>query len=350
MSRSLRSSGSSHQPDRAPAPSRPGRPAPRHRVVALVVPGMSPLEIAVATEFLGVARPHLGRRWYRFAIATPEPGRVPLEGGMSLDVDRGLDALRRADTVVVPGWCGGGGGSQPEAIEAVRAAAHRGARMVSFCTGAFALARAGVLDGRRATTHWASAPRLAEQFPTVTVDPGVLYIHDTGDGGDVWTSAGSAASIDCALALVRHDFGAEVANDLARDLVVPPHREGGQAQFVAAPVAVECGGDPLAPLLDWAVEHLDEPLAIADLAERANLSPRQFSRRFRQVVGTTPHQWLLDQRILLARRLLETTDLPIERVADQAGFGSAAALRMHFQRAVHTSPLAYRRVFAEAAS
>ncbi len=311
---------------------------------------MSPLEIAVASEFLGVDRPELGLRWYRFTICTPEPGAVALEGGMSLQVDQGLDALRRADTVVVPGWCGGGRGSQPDAIDALRAAAARGARMVSFCTGAFALAQAGILDGRRATTHWGPAPRLAQEFPAVTVDPEVLYIHDVDEAGDVWTSAGSAASIDCALALVRHDFGAEVANHLARDLVVAPHRQGGQAQFVAAPVPVDCGGDPLAPLLDWALERLNQPLTITDLATQANLSPRQFSRRFRGAVGTTPHQWLLDQRLQLARRLLETTDLPIEQVADQAGFGSAAALRMHFQRAVHTSPVAYRRVFTEAAS
>jgi len=351
MSWTSRSLGSGHGAGRS---SRSGhgtqRAAARHRVVALVVPGMSPLEIAVAAEFLGVDRPELGQRWYRFTICTPEPGRVALEGGMSLYVEQNLDVLRRADTVVVPGWSGRGRASWPEAVDALRAAAARGARMVSFCTGAFALAEAGVLDGRRATTHWVAAPDLAERFPAVTVDPEVLYIHDTDHGRDVWTSAGSAASIDCALALVRHDFGAEVANDLARDLVVPPHRQGGQAQFVTAPLPVDCGGDPLATLLDWAMERLDEPLTIADLATQANLSPRQFSRRFLQAVGTTPHQWLLDQRILLARRLLETTELPVEHVAERAGFGSAAALRMHFQRAVHTSPLAYRRVFAEAAS
>jgi transcriptional regulator GlxA family with amidase domain len=217
---------------------------------------------------------------------------------------------------------------------------------VSFCTGAFALAAAGVLDGRRATTHWDAADDLRRLHPDVEVDPDVLYIQD----GDIWTSAGSAASIDCALALVRADYGAEVANDLARDLVVPPHRQGGQAQFVAAPVPLDTGGDPLAESLDWALERLDQPLGVAELAEHAHLSPRQFSRRFRDATGTTPHQWLLAQRILLARRLLETSDLPVERVAEQAGFGSPAALRLHFQRQLHTSPQAYRRVFAEAAS
>jgi AraC family transcriptional regulator, transcriptional activator FtrA len=337
-----------YDPDMAQSsrPSESGRGSRRHHIVAVVVPGMSPLEIAVATEFLGVERPSLGHRWYRFTICTAEPGQVALEGGMSLHVELGLDQLRRADTVVVPGWAGRGRAANPEVIEALAAAARRGARMVSFCTGAFALAEAGLLTGHRATTHWAAADDLAQRHPEVTVDPDVLYIEDRG----VWTSAGSAASIDCALALVRSDYGAEVANDLARDLVVAPHREGGQAQFVAAPLAVDCSAESLAAVLDWAVEHLDQPLTIADLAARANLSPRQFSRRFSQAVGSTPHQWLIDQRIGLARRLLETTDLPIELVSDRAGFGSPAALRLHFQRAVRTSPLAYRRVFTCAAS
>ncbi len=333
MSRSSRPSSSSRRPH-------------RHHIVAIVVPGMSPLEISVATEFLGIGRPELGQRWYRFTICTPDPGLVALEGGLTMYVEQGLDAARRADTIVIPGWCGRGKTPNPEVIAALQAADARGARMVSFCTGAFALAEAGVLEGRRATTHWHAAADFGRRFPSIDLDPDVLYIQD----GNVWTAAGSAASIDCALALVRHDYGAEVANDLARDLVVPPHRQGGQAQFVAAPLPVDRGADPLAASLDWALERLDQPLTVTDLAEHAHLSPRQFSRRFRQATGTTPHQWLLAQRILLARRLLETTDLPVDRVADDAGFGSPAALRMHFQRSVRTSPLAYRRVFTQAAS
>ena len=307
---------------------------------------MSPLEISVATEFLGIEPAPLGRRWYRYTICTPEPGPVPLKGGMTLQVDHGLEAMRRADTILIPGWCERGATPDPAVIDALRQAHRRGTRMVSFCTGAFALAEAGVLDGRQATTHWDASDELARRYPEVDLHPDVLYVQD----GDVWTSAGSAAAIDCALALVRHDFGAEVANDLARDLVVAPHRQGGQAQFVAAPLPVDRGEDPLAVSLDWAIEHLDEALTVADLAEHAHLSPRQFSRRFREVTGTTPHQWLLAQRILLARRLLETTDVPVERVAEDAGFGSPAALRMHFQRSLHTSPQAYRRVFAQVAS
>jgi AraC family transcriptional regulator, transcriptional activator FtrA len=307
---------------------------------------MSPLEISVATEFLGIERPELGQRWYRYTICTPEPGAVALEGGMTLQVDRDLDAMRRADTILIPGWCERGAAPRADVIDAIRQAHRRGVRMVSFCTGAFALAEAGVLDGRQATTHWMATDDLARRHPGIDLHPDVLYVQD----GDVWTSAGSAAAIDCALALVRHDFGAEVANDLARDLVVPPHRQGGQAQFASAPLPIDRGGDPLAASLDWAVEHLDQNLTVADLAEHAHLSPRQFSRRFREATGTTPHQWLLAQRILLARRLLETTEVPVERVAEDAGFGSPAALRMHFQRSLRTSPQAYRRVFAQVAS
>ena len=333
MSPTKRTSGSSHSPAGL-------------RVVALVVPQMSPLEISVASEFFGIERAGLGREWYRFRICTPDPGLVALQGGMQLQVEHGIEQLRRADMIVVPGWCSRAKRPDPEILEALRAAHARGVRLVSFCTGAFALAAAGVLDGRRATTHWDAADEFRRLHPTIELDPDVLYVRDA----DVWTSAGSAASIDCALAIIRDDYGAEVANEVARDLVVPPHREGGQAQFVVTPVAECDDGTSLAASLDWAVERLDQPLTVGDLAQHAHLSPRQFSRRFRQITGTTPHQWLLAQRILLARRLLETTDLSIDRVADEAGFGSPAALRMHFQRSVHTSPVAYRRVFSQAAS
>ena len=265
---------------------------------------------------------------------------------MQLQIDDGLEQLRRADMIIIPGWSGRSDRPEPEIVDALVAAAARGARLVSFCTGAFALAAAGVLDGRRATTHWDAADDFRRMHPTIALDPEVLYVHDE----NIWTSAGSAASIDCAMAIIRDDYGAEIANEVARDMVVPPHREGGQAQFVVTPIAECDDGNSLAASLDWAVERLDQPLTVGDLAEQAHLSPRQFSRRFREVTGTTPHQWLLAQRILLARRLLETTDLSIDRVADEAGFGSPAALRMHFQRSVHTSPQAYRRVFTQAAS
>jgi AraC family transcriptional activator FtrA len=306
---------------------------------------MSPLEIAVASDFLGDENDWLSVDWYRFSVCTPTPGAVPLKGGITLQVDQGLEAMRRADTVIIPGWCGSSIAPDAELIEALQRTHARGARLVSFCTGAFALGHAGVLDGRRATTHWELADRFAEQFPAVEVDPSVLYVRD----GGVWTSAGSAASIDCALAIVRHDHGADVANELARDMVVAPHREGGQAQFVAAPLALDDSTDSLATTLDWAVEHLDEQLTVAQLADHAHLSPRQFTRRFRDLTGTTPLQWLLAQQVILARRLLETTDLPVERIAADAGFGSAAALRMHFQRELRTNPQSYRRSFRASA-
>lgn len=322
------------------------RDTARHHLVAVVVPGMSPLEIAVAADFLGTDRDWYGVPWYRFTICTPDPGRVDLSGGMSLQVDHGLRALRAADSVLIPGWCGRQQPPSDELLHELRLAYRRGARMVSYCTGAFALAHAGILDGHRATTHWVAADDFRERFPTVDLDPTVLYVDD----GQVLTSAGSAASIDLSLALVRNDFGAEIANALARDMVVPPHRQGGQAQFVDSPLPTDTDDDPLGATLDWAIERLDEPLTVSHLARQANMSVRHFTRRFKATTGTSPLQWLLAQRILLAQRLLETTDLPIERVATDAGFGSPPALRLHFQRALRTSPAAYRRTFRRVAS
>jgi transcriptional regulator GlxA family with amidase domain len=214
--------------------------------------------------------------------------------------------------------------------------------MVSFCTGAFLLAEAGLLDGRRATTHWEFTGLLADRHPEVRVDPAVLYVDD----GDVLTSAGAAASIDLALHVIRTDFGAEVANRVARDMVVPPHRDGGQAQFIETPVLPQdTPTDHLSATMVWAAERLGDDLSVADLAAHSALSPRQFTRQFRARTGTSPHQWLLTQRTALAQRLLETTDLSIERVATDAGFGTPAAMRLHFQRALRTSPAAYRRCF-----
>ena len=212
-----------------------------------------------------------------------------------------------------------------------------------MCSGAFVLAAAGLLDGRRATTHWMFADDLAERYPEVKVDPDVLYV----DEGDVLTSAGTAAGIDLCLHVVRMDFGAEIANAVARRMVVPPHRDGGQAQFVDEPVPDGLGADLFGDTLTYMQEHLDEALPVDDLAARAAMSPRTFARRFRAATGTTPHKWLVRQRVLLAQRLLETTDLPVDRVAERCGFGSAAGLRDHFTRQVRTSPLAYRRTFRE---
>ena len=217
---------------------------------------------------------------------------------------------------------------------------------MSVCSGAFALAHAGLLDGHKATTHWMYTERLAAAFPEIDVDPNVLYV----DEGQILTSAGTAAGIDLCLHVVRLDHGVDVANAVARRMVVPPHRDGGQAQFVEAPVEADDGNDPLAATLDWVLEHLDEPLTVEVMSRHALMSPRTFARRFRSVTGTTPLQWLLRQRILQAQRLLESTDMPVELIAQRCGFGSSSVLRTHFKRMIDTSPLVYRRTFREVAS
>jgi transcriptional regulator GlxA family with amidase domain len=228
-------------------------------------------------------------------------------------------------------------------ISALQRAFRRGARILTVCTGSFLVAKAGLLDGLPATTHWMYAAELSEQFPTLDVRPDVLYV----DAGQILTSAGTAAGIDLCLHVVRQDHGAEVANAVARRMVIPPQRHGGQAQFAEAPVPACPADDPLAAIVDWAMENLDRDLPIEVLAARAAMSPRTFARRFRSATGTTPLQWVLRQRVLLAQRLLETTDEPVERIAQRVGFGSAAVLREHFGRQVRTTPQGYRRAFRE---
>ena len=306
-----------------------------HRVAVLALADVVAFDLSTPAQVFGNEP---GR--YAFTACGVRAGRVPTTTGFALDVPRGLDALADADTVLVPGLRPARWPPPAAALDALRAAHARGARVASICTGAFVLAHAGLLDGRRATTHWAHAERLAERYPAVTVDPGVLYL----DEGDVLTSAGVAAGIDLCLHLVRRDHGAEVANAVARRIVVAPHRDGGQAQFLEAPVPVaeEHG---LEPTRAWATERLREPLTVAAMARHAACSERTFARRFRAETGTTPLQWLLGQRVLHARRLLEATELPVEDVADAAGFGTAASLRAHFRRATATTPLAYRRTF-----
>lgn len=315
----------------------------RHTVAAVMAEGVAPFELAVGCEVFGIDRSELVDPWYRFIVCASTPGPTTTSVGFTIDTPYGLDDVCRADTVIIPAWAGASGDREVPAdlIDALCTAHRRGARLLSVCSGAFVLAATGLLDGRRATTHWMYADLLAKRYPAIEVDPKVLYV----DEGDVMTSAGTAAGIDLCLHIVRLDHGAEVANAVARRMVVPPHRDGGQAQFVEAPVAVSAGDDPLATTLGWMLEHLDRPLSVDDLAERSHMSPRHFARRFRAVTGTTPHQWLLSQRVLLASRLLETTDDSVELVAYRCGMGTAANLRVHFQRVVGTSPLAYRRTF-----
>jgi transcriptional regulator GlxA family with amidase domain len=313
-----------------------------HRVVSIIGPNVSMFELAVPCEVFGIWRDEIPSWDYEHVVAAFSQFGDAGQGGLRLQAGHGLEVVATADTVVIPALAHQvDEPDDPELLDAVRAAHERGARLVSVCTGAFVLASAGVLDGRRATTHWMYADELARRFPAVEVDPAVLYLGD----GQVFTSAGTAAGIDLCLHLVRLDHGAEAANLVARRMVVPPHRDGGQAQFVQAPVPPGADDDPLGPLLGWMVEHLDEPLVVDDLAHRAGMSPRTFARRFVEVTGATPLQWLLGQRVLHARTLLETTTLSVEQVAHRCGFSTAAGLRAHFQRAVGASPMAYRRTF-----
>jgi len=311
-----------------------------HRVVTVIGPRVAMFELSVACEVFGIDRSELVDPWYRHRVAAAAPGPHVSPEGVTVGTPYGLEQLAEADTVIIPARSFPG--PPPEALlDGLRRAHDRGARLLSVCTGAFVLAAAGILDGKRATTHWMYAADLARRYPKVRVDPKVLYV----DAGGVMTSAGTAAGIDLMLHVVRLDHGADVANAVARRMVVPPHRDGGQAQFVDLPLAGADGDEPLAGVLGWMLEHVGDDLSVQQLARRAGTSPRTFARRFRAVTGTTPHQWLLSQRILVAQRLLETTDEPVERVAQRCGFGSAGALRQHFARTVSASPQAYRRTF-----
>jgi AraC family transcriptional activator FtrA len=312
-----------------------------HRVVALLGPPQSPFELACAAEVFGTDVPDVPTR-YSFRICAERPGPLPTTIGYSMLVDAGLAALGEADTVVVPGWQRYGTPVPPAVTEALREAHRRGARIVAVCTGAFVLARAGLLDGRRATTHWRSTARLAADFPEVEVDPDVLFV----DHGDVATSAGTGAGIDLCLHLVRSDHGAAYAAQIARNMVLPPHREGSQLQYAARPTPARAD-ESLAPLLEWAVSRLDTRLTVDRLAERAGLSGRTLARRFTEQLGTSPGQWLLGQRLDAARALLERTDLPVEAVATRVGLASAVNLRRRFRAHLGTTPGAYRRTFGE---
>src|ERR671919_640050 len=312
-----------------------------HTVALVVFDQVPPFEMAVPCEVFGIDRSDMGVPNYRLIVCAAEEGSLRAKAGFSIEAPYGLSDLHEAQTIVVPAWRDVEETPPTTLLEALRRSYRRGARIVSLCSGAFVLAAAGLLDGRRATTHWMYAGMLADRFPAVDVDPNVLYV----DQGQIFTSAGTAAGVDLCLHLVRLDHGAEVANAFARRMVVPPQRDGGQAQFVDAPVPATPDDDVIGRTLDWAAGHLDEPLTVDDLARRALLSSRTFARRFRAVTGTTPMQWLLRQRVLHAQRLLESTDLPIELVAQECGFGTATSFRTHFRRVAGTSPAAYRRTF-----
>ncbi|GAB3979816.1 helix-turn-helix domain-containing protein [Actinoallomurus acanthiterrae] len=314
-------------------------------IVALAVTSDMPMfELSIACEIFGTDRSELADPWYELRLCAAEPGPTRAQNGFVLHTPHGLEALATAGTVVVPALSAGsvlsGETPDPRLLSALTDAHARGARIVSLCTGAFVLAAAGLLDGRHATTHWMYTDILSARHPRVRVDPGVLYV----DEGDVLTSAGRTAGIDLCLHLIRTDLGADVANQVARRLVVPAHRPGGQAQYIETPVP-PAGGDGLAPLLQWAVQHMDQQLTVAQMADQAGLSPRTLVRRFHEATGTTPLRWLHAQRLARVRHLLESTDLSIERISQLCGMGSAGNLRHHFTRSAGVTPAEYRRAF-----
>ena len=309
----------------------------RHQVVVLVLDGAQPLDVGIPAQTFQ-ARDELP---YDVIMCGVEPGVVRSGEGMAYLVEHGVEALTRADTVIVPGYRDPVRPVDPRALEALRAAHARGARIAAICTGVFAVAAAGLLDGRRATTHWRHAPDLARLHPEIDVDGTVLFVDD----GDVLTSAGVASGIDLCLHLIRADFGVRMSNVAARRLVAAPYRSGGQSQYIPRSVP-ETLGDRFAATRAWALERLGEPLTVADLARHAAVSTRTFSRRFVEDTGYNPLQWILRARVDLARELLERTDLGVERIAADVGLGTGANLRLHFQRILGTSPSEYRRIFA----
>jgi transcriptional regulator GlxA family with amidase domain len=312
-----------------------------HRVVALALDPVVAFDLAIPAQVFG-HRDERGR--YAFTVCSERRGPVRTTTGFDVVATQGVGALRRADTIVVPGIWDLDTELPGAVIAALRTADRRGARLISICTGAFVLAAAGVLDGRRATTHWRDAPALRARYPAIDIDPDVLYV----DEGRVLTSAGVAAGIDLCLHVVARDHGAEAAAAVARRMVVAPHRGGGQAQFVERALPPTTG-DGLAATREWMLDRLEHPLTVREMARHAARSERSFARHFRAETGTTPLRWLHEQRLLHARRLLEHSDLAVEEVAARSGFGTATTLREHFARAVHTTPTAYRRAFRAAA-
>ena len=292
-------------------------------------------------ELFALPRPELDIPWYDFAVCAAEPGPIRAMGGIAMQVSHSLRLLERADTIVIPGWRDADEAPPPELLRKVRQAYDRGARLCSICSGVFVLAAAGVLSGRRATTHWRYIDRLRARYPDITVEPNALYV----DEGQVLTSAGSAAGLDMLVHLVRRDFGAKVANQVAQRLVIPPHREGGQAQFIPRPVAADERGR-LAKLLDWIRGHLGVGHTIAALAERASMSTRTLQREFKAATGLAPYAWIVRERIERAKELLETTRLSAPEIAERIGIGSPESLRHHFRVRVGTTPAQYRARFS----
>jgi len=311
------------------------------KVVAVVYDGVGSFGLGVVSEVFGYDRTGDGLPGYDFAVVAERPGPVRTDTGLLLIAEHGLERLAQADLVCVLGWEDPSVAPPEALLQALRDTVSRGGRIMSHCTGAYVLAASGLLDGRTVATHWMHAEELARRYPAVTVNPAVLYVDDD----PIFSSAGTAAGIDTCLYLVRREHGAAVAASIARRMVVPPHREGGQAQYVPAPVAEVDDTSRLREVLAWAQQHLDKALSVEELAARSLMSTRSFARHFRGATGATPHAWLLGQRIGLARELLEQTDLPVDEVARRAGLGAPTTLRHHFALRMGTSPQAYRRTF-----
>jgi transcriptional regulator GlxA family with amidase domain len=314
----------------------------RKEIVAVLLFSGGPIfESSIPLSVFGIDRQDAGVPRYRLLVCAGEDGPLRTTGGLELTAPHGLEAISRAGTVVVPAWRSITSPPPEDALDALRRAHEEGARIVGLCTGAFVLAAAGLLDGRPATTHWMYAPTLAKRYPSVHVDPRELFVDD----GDVLTSAGTAAGIDLCLHIVRTDHGNEAAGALARRLVVPPRRSGGQERYLDRSLPEEIGADPLAEVVAWALEHLHEQFDVETLAARAYMSRRTFDRRFRSLTGSAPLQWLITQRVLQAQRLLETSDYSVDEVAGRCGFRSPVALRGHFRRQLGSSPAAYRAAY-----
>ncbi len=315
---------------------------PNRLVVALVYDGLCSFEYGCAAEVFGLPRPEYGADWYRFRTCAVDRGSLRATGGLTVSASGGPGLLAKAGTIVIPGWKGVDVAPPPTLVRALRAAHARGARLISICSGVFVLAAAGLLDGRRATTHWRYAAALAQRYPDIAVDADVLYV----DEGRILTSAGSAAGLDLCLHVVRRDYGPKIANEVARRLVIAPHRDGGQAQFIERPVARREGDARLPALLDRLQRQLRFPVAVAELARRVAMSERTFLRRFREATGMSPGDWLAAARADRAKELLESSDLSIDEIAAEAGFGTTTNLRPHFHRCMAFGPSAYRRRFA----
>ncbi len=313
------------------------------KVALLAFDGMPLFEFSIAVELFGLDRPEMGPNWYSFQVASLEVAPTRTTAGIRVAVDAGLEAFAEVGTVIIPGWPVDRP-VPPELTQVLLAAHNRGARILTICSGVYVLAASGLLKGLRATTHWKYTDHVKAAYPDIDVVPDVLYV----DEGQILTSAGSAAGIDLCLHLIRRDFGPAAANMVARRLVVPPHRDGGQAQFIERSVPISYESDRLGPLLDHMRKHLHQEHRLPDLARRAGMSERTFLRRFSEATGMTPAKWLLNVRLCEARDHLETSDISIERIAEHTGFGTPTNLRHHFREQIGTTPTAYRQTFSRA--